>query len=214
MRPINLNSEGRLGVTTMRSRLILAVAFVFAMIATVALIATVHAQAQQAAQGQGAGGQRGGGQRGGGQRGGVAGDGQVNGAPPPGRGFGRANTPTFAGPPAGMQALPMDMFTSKNFYKDKALWSDKRYFRCNTPRQITDIWTSHRIGNNAPASAAWGDCSSDYPREKIVSPYSYTTARSHYAALMAAAKANGSYNVRTRATVPDWDGYYTRDTKV
>src|SRR5262245_39714961 len=47
-------------------------------------------------------------------------------------GGGRANTPTFPGPPAGMQALPTDMFTSKNFYKDKDLWSDKRYFRCNT----------------------------------------------------------------------------------
>src|SRR5689334_4888080 len=61
---------------------------------------------------------------------------QQRGAPPAGaqqqggqgRGFGRANTPTFPGPPAGMQALPLDMFTSKNFYKDKALWSDKRYF--------------------------------------------------------------------------------------
>src|SRR6185295_33692 len=88
-----------------------------------------------------------------------------------GGGGGRGNTPTFAGPPAGMQALPVDMFTSKNFYKDQALWSDKRYFRCNTPRQITDIWTSGRIGTNPPTSASWGDCSIDYSRDKIVSPY-------------------------------------------
>src|SRR5690349_4541871 len=64
-----------------------------------------------------------------------------------GRGGGRGNTPTFPGPPEGKQALPVDMFTSKNFYKDQALWSDKRYFRCNTPRQITDIWTGGRIKN-------------------------------------------------------------------
>ena len=51
-----------------------------------------------------------------------------------------------------MQALPTDMFTSKNFYKDEKLWSDKRYFRCNTPRQLTDIWTSHRIGNAPPTA--------------------------------------------------------------
>src|SRR5437870_9190891 len=50
----------------------------------------------------------------------------------------RSDTPTFPGPPAGMQALPLDLFLSKNFYKDGTLWSDKRYFRCNTPRQITD----------------------------------------------------------------------------
>jgi hypothetical protein len=127
------------------------------------------------------------------------------------RGGGRANTPTFPGPPAGMQALPLDMFTSKNFYKDKDLWSDKRYFRCNTPRQITDIWTSRRIGTNPPTSASWGDCSADYPREKILSPLPYKTAREHYAALMAQAKAKGGPTVYTKATVPDWDGWYGRD---
>ena len=139
------------------------------------------------------------------------------GAPPPQpppaqqRGFGRANTPTFPGPPAGMQALPIDMFTSKNFYKDKDLWSDKRYFRCNTPRQITDIWTSRRIGNNPPTSASWGDCSIDYPREKILSPYPYKTAKEHYEALLAKAKAAGGPTVYTKQTVPDWDGWYGRD---
>ena len=141
---------------------------------------------------------------------------QQTGAPPQGKqgkggGFGRGNTPTFPGPPAGMQALPLDLFTSKNFYKDKDLWLDKRYFRCNTPRQITDIWTSGRIGKNPPTSASWGDCNIDYPREKILSPYPYKSAKEHYEAWMAKAKAAGGPTVYTKADVPDWDGWYGRD---
>jgi hypothetical protein len=99
-----------------------------------------------------------------------------------------------------MQALPIDLFTSKNFYSDRALLSDKRYFRCNTPRQITDIWTSRRIGANPPSSASWGECNDDYPREKILSPYPHKTAKEHYDALMAQAKASGGPAVYTGQT--------------
>src|SRR6185436_2388731 len=47
-----------------------------------------------------------------------------------GRGGGRGGggrgggTPVIAGPPAGTQPLPIDLFSSKNFYKDQKLWSD------------------------------------------------------------------------------------------
>src|SRR5438034_5878546 len=144
---------------------------------------------------------------------------QQRGAIPPGarqaanppRVYPRSDTPTFPGPPAGMQALPLDLFSSKNFYKDQALWSDKRYFRCNTPRQITDIWTGGRIKNAQTGVPSWGDCNIDYPREKIVSSLPYKTAKEHYDALMAAAKAKGGPTVYTKATVPDWDGWYARD---
>ena len=128
-----------------------------------------------------------------------------------GKGVG-PNTPTFPGPPAGMRALPVDMFNSKNFYKDQKDWLDQRYWRCNTPRQLDDLWTSHRIGPNPPASVPWGDCKADFPREKIVSPYPYKTAKEHYAALLAQARAHGGPTVYTKATTPDWDGWYMRQT--
>ena len=111
-----------------------------------------------------------------------------------------------------MQPLAVDLFTSKNFYKDKLSWTDPHYYRCNTPREMVEaMWESGRIGTNPPASASWGDCKDALPREKIVSPYPYKTAKEHYQALMAAAKAHGKLTVYTKATTPDWDGYYTRD---
>ena len=37
-------------------------------------------------------------------------------------------------PPQDIKPLPVDIFTTRDFYKDTALWTDKRYYRCNSPQ--------------------------------------------------------------------------------
>ena len=82
----------------------------------------------------------------------------------------------------------------KDFYRDRELWSDARYFRCNSPQGLEAQWGALQfptIGDDPPASAAWGYCDRDYPRAEIVSPYRFETAKAHYAALLEEAKTQG-----------------------
>ena len=69
------------------------------------------------------------------------------------------------------------------------------------------------MGDNPPATAGWGDCSRDYPAANIKSPYAYKTAKEHYEALMAEATKKGGPTVHTRQTLPEWDGFYTRNNQ-
>jgi hypothetical protein len=114
--------------------------------------------------------------------------------------------------PPGVTPLPVDFFTTRDFYKDRELWGDPRYFRCNSPLALESARGSNGPATiiDEPAKAPWGFCDRDYPREDIVSPYAFSTAKEHFEALLAEARARGGPTKHTYATVPgDISGRYS-----
>jgi len=116
-------------------------------------------------------------------------------------------------PPKGIKPLPVDIFTSKDFYADKKLWTDKRYFRCNSPQASEyqrGILTPNPLNSGKDEDAPWGHCDRDLPREAIVSPYPFKSAQEHYEALLKETQGRGGPNVYTFKdfAAAEWNGVY------
>jgi hypothetical protein len=116
--------------------------------------------------------------------------------------------------PKNYKPLPRDLFTSPDFYADKALWSDPRYFRCGDLRsaevQRGILIPPGLVTTNKTEDAPWGHCEIDYPRKAIVSPYGFKTAQAHYEALLEETKRRGGPNKYSWSDFPaaEWNGQY------
>jgi hypothetical protein len=134
-----------------------------------------------------------------------------------GAGIPEGNTPILAARdgdiPNGIEPLPRNIFSTTDFYLDEQYWFDSRYYLCNSPSGLEQIWGAYEvslIGDNPPDTAPWGYCDRDYPREEIISPYPFATAKAHYEALLDETREKGGPSIYTQTNLPEWNGKYTR----
>ena len=93
-------------------------------------------------------------------------------------------------------AAQTTLFTTEDYRRDQARWTDPSYYLYNTARQLTDMQVENRFGQKGSAA----------DRYEIKSPYPFQSSREHYDAWLK--KANGGTR-HTPATLPNWDGVWS-----
>jgi len=94
------------------------------------------------------------------------------------------------------QTTQPTLFTTADYRKDQARWTDPAYYLYNTARQLTDMQVDNRFGQKGSGADT----------DDIRSPYPFRTSREHYDAWLE--KANGGTK-HTLATLPNWDGVWS-----
>ncbi|MBM3819754.1 MAG: hypothetical protein FJW14_12180 [Acidimicrobiia bacterium] len=109
---------------------------------------------------------------------------------------------------AGPAVAQTTIFTTTDFHKDQALWTDPAYYRNNTVAQLRgmaiDFDSGGRgTGQEAGARAYGSPGTGKAGALNLATPYPFTTAWDHYQAWLEEARGGTKH---TRATVPDWSG--------
>ena len=99
------------------------------------------------------------------------------------------------------------IFTTSDFHRDRALWTDAAYYRNNTVGQlrgmalnITPYSDSGQVGG---ARLYGSEGTGRAGAVNLASPYPYTSAWAHYQARLKEARGGTTH---TSATLPDWSG--------
>ena len=103
---------------------------------------------------------------------------------------------------------PPTVFTTTDFRKDQALWTDPAYYRDNTVGQLRGMAIDFDSGGRGSGQEAQARAFGTRGTGKagaldLVTPYPFTTAWDHYQAWLKEAKGGTKH---TRATIPDWSG--------
>ena len=105
--------------------------------------------------------------------------------------FVAALTLAFAG-----AASAQDIFTTRDYRQDRALWSSPAYYRGNTIRAMADM---------AEQTQTYGQQGPGTDEIPVVTPYAFKTSEEHFQAWLRAANGGTKH---TLATLPNWDGQW------
>ena len=99
------------------------------------------------------------------------------------------------------------IFTTKDFRKDSALWTNPAYYRNNTVGQLRgmalNITPYEKTGQVGGARLYGSQGTARAGAVNLANPYQFTSASQHYQAWLKEAKGGTKH---TKATVPDWSG--------